>query len=376
MASARSSTKHRYSIQDRDRRNAREMKVTLADVIDQLASSTQRSLLLKVDDHEISFTNLDKVFWPKSRLGPAITKRDYAIYLARISPYLLPHLRDRPVTLVRLPNGIASGRFYQRHWDFKPPPFVETVKLYSEHKEDDGEYILCSNLASLLWFAQIANLELHAWLSSTNPEPDAPKTSRTFTGSAAKIDKSILNHPDFLVFDLDPYIYAGKEKEGDEPELNRKGFKKTCDLALWLKDILDGLKVDSFLKTTGKTGLHVFVPLVRRYNFDTTRSMAQTIGDFVREKHPRDVTMEWSVGKRPGKVFLDHNMNARSKTLAAIYSARGAPGAPISFPLGWNDLREVYPTDFTINTVPDLLAKQGDLWSDILEHRNQLKTSE
>ena len=117
--------------------------------------------------------------WPKSKLGPAITKRDYAAYLAAVSPHLLPHLKDRPITLIRLPGGLRAQRFYQRHWNFNPPPFVETVDLFSEHRKEDGTYILCNNLASLLWFAQIANLDLHAWLSSTNPPSLTPTIRQT-----------------------------------------------------------------------------------------------------------------------------------------------------------------------------------------------------
>src|SRR4030095_9060978 len=112
---------------DQVAQNDRKLKAAVEDVIDQLASSPKKSLMVQVGDDKISFTNLDKVFWPKSRLGPAITKRDYASYLAGVSPYLLPHLKDRPITLVRLPNGIGGERFYQRHWDFQQPPFVETV---------------------------------------------------------------------------------------------------------------------------------------------------------------------------------------------------------------------------------------------------------
>src|SRR5207244_2141040 len=124
---------------------------------------------------------------------------------------------------------------------------------------------------------QLADIELHTWYSRISPEPDAHHLPTTFAGSAKNIDASLLNYPDFIVFDLDPYIYSGKEKKGAEPELNRRAFLKTCDVALWLKDLLDSLSLSSFVKTTGRTGLHVYVPILRQFDYDTVRAACDTI---------------------------------------------------------------------------------------------------
>lgn len=340
-------------------------------VLEQLEQPKEK-MILRVQGQKVPVTNLDKEFWPAHEDRDALSKRDLLRYLARVSPQLLPHLRDRPLTLTRYPDGIQGEHFYQKHWEGDLPDFVDTVELFSEHNEGDQEYLICNNLPTLLWLGQLADLELHTWYSRVNPEPDGRDLPTTFTGSAENIDASLLNHPDFIVFDLDPYIYSGREGKGDEPELNRKAFEKTCEAALWLKDMLDSLSLSSFIKTSGRTGLHIYVPVVRRLDYDTVRSAAQTICQFLLRQHPRQLTMEWSVEKRTGKIFLDHNQNARGKTLASVYSPRPLPEATVSMPLRWDELGDVYPTDFTILTAPDRLAKRGDLWADILDAKHDI----
>jgi bifunctional non-homologous end joining protein LigD len=349
------------------------------EVLEQLGERKER-LTLSVQGHEVPLNNLDKEFWP-AREGRrdlpegrrALTKRDLIVYLATVSPYLLPHLRDRPLTLTRYPDGIIAEHFYQKHWDNPLPPFVETVRLFSEHNEGDQEYLLCNNLATLLWLGQLSDLELHTWYSRVSPDPDGQHLSSRFTGSRRNIDNSLLNYPDFIVFDLDPYIYSGREAAGDEPELNRKGFAKTCQAALWLKELLDSLSLSSFVKTSGRTGLHVYVPILRQIDYDAVRSACRTICDFLLRQHPRELTMEWSVEKRAGKVFLDHNQNARGKTLASVYSPRPLPEAAVSMPLRWDELGEIYPADFTILSAHDRLAQVGDLWAGILDAKHDLQ---
>src|SRR6266480_1705609 len=230
----------------------------------------------------------------------------------------------------------------------------------------------CNNLSTLLWLGQLADIELHTWYSRISPEPDAHHLPATFAGSAKNIDASLLNYPDFIVFDLDPYIYSGKEKKGAEPELNRRAFLKTCDVALWLKDLLDSLSLSSFVKTTGRTGLHVYVPILRQFDYDTVRAACETIGKYLLQAHRRDITMEWSVDKRTGKVFFDHNQNVRGKTLASVYSPRPSQEAGVSMPVRWEEVKEIYPSDFTILTACDRIAKIGDLWAGILDAKHDL----
>jgi bifunctional non-homologous end joining protein LigD len=176
-----------------------------------------------------------------------------------------------------------------------------------------------------------------------------------------------------MVFDLDPYMYSGKEAKGAEPELNRKAFRKTCEVALALKDVLDSLSLSSFVKTTGKTGLHIYTPILRQLDYAQVRAAAETIGRYLLQQRPRDITMEWSVEKRTGKIFFDHNQNVRGKTLASIYSARVAPEAAVSTPLRWEELGEIYPTDFTITNVVDRLEDVGDLWANILDAKHDIQ---
>lgn len=347
-------------------------KMDINSVLEQL-DNKEIKLELEVEGFKIALTNLNKVYWPKHGKNPAVTKRDLIRYYAQVAKYLLPHSKDRPLTMVRYPNGIHHGKFYQKHWDAPLPQFVETVRLFSEFYHEDQDYMICNNLPTLLWLAQIADLEIHTWMARANPEPDALNMSTEYTGSAENIDNSLLNYPDYIIFDLDPYIYAGTEAEGEEPALNKKAFKKTCDIALQVRDMLEAANLHCFIKTTGKTGLHLYLPIVRNLNYDEVRAAADTIGRYIMSKHPRDVTMEWAVAKRPGKIFFDHNMNARGKTLASIYSPRTNADASVSVPIRWEELREVYPTDFTVWNVPDRLAKVGDLWADILQHKSDVK---
>jgi bifunctional non-homologous end joining protein LigD len=155
--------------------------------------------------------------------------------------------------------------------------------------------------------------------------------------------------------------------------LNREAFAKTSETALWLKEILDGLSLRGFLKTTGRTGLHIYVPIRRDLDYDASRALAESITGYLARSHPTDVTVEWSVPRRTGRVFADYNQNARAKTLASIYSPRGTPEASVSVPLGWDELGRVYPTDFTILDVPERLRQLGDLWAGILDAKHDLK---
>lgn len=345
----------------------------IGDILDQLEQK-KKEFFVECQGHRLKISNADKMLWPATDKHPGLSKRDLLIYFAKVSEYLLPHLRDRPMTLSRYPNGIDGGMFYQKHWEHKLPEFVETVQLYSEHYGEDQEYMLCNNLPSLLWLGQLADLELHPWTSRTNPEGDAENLSTVFTGSEENIDESVLNYPDYLLFDLDPYIYSGKEDKGAEPEFNQKAFDKGREAAFWFKEILDSLKLNSFIKTSGKTGLHIYVPILRQFTYDQTRSAAATLCNFVLREHPKDVTTEWAVIKRTGKIFLDYNQNTRGKTLSSIYSPRALPLATVSVPVTWDELANITPTEFTMQTVPERLKKRGDLWKNILQKKNDLRS--
>jgi bifunctional non-homologous end joining protein LigD len=341
-------------------------------VLEQLDNEKEK-VSLEVDGHLLPLTSLNKVYWPAHGNEPAITKRDYLRYLAKVSQFVIPHLTDRLLTLVRFPNGINEGRFYQKHWEQNLPKFVKTARVYTEHEKKDQDFLVCNNLPTLLWLGQIADLEFHTSHTRLDPRPDAINLPTKMTGSVEELEASIANYPDYVVLDLDPYLYSGREKKGDEPALHRQGFENCCDVAFYLKKHLDDLKLESFIKTSGKTGLHIYIPIERNIDYDTVRSLSEIICRQVLTEHPDEVTMDWAVVKRTGKVFMDHNMNARSKSLASIYSPRVAPEGCVSTPLDWNELRKVYPTDFIMRSLPDRLAQKGDLWSDILDHKHDLR---
>ena len=355
----------------RSKRRAKgELAGSLAAVLEQLATTADR-MVLTVDGHDLPVTSLDKPLWPGAGRRKGATKRDLLRYFARVSPYLLPHLADRPIFVTRFPGGVTGKSFFQKHWE-PAPPFARTVSIHSAHNARDGTYLVCENLATLLWLGQMAGLELHAWFSRTNPEPDATGRSRTFTGSETALERSILNYPDFIVFDLDPYLYSGKEGRGEEPELHRRAFTRTRGLALHIRGILEALGLTSFVKTSGRTGLHLYLPIVRELDFDAARAFAETIARHVQRERPGDVTIEWAVRRRTGKIFFDYNQNSRGKSLAVPYSPRRHPAATVSMPIGWDELEQVYPTDFTLHTVPDRLDARGDVWAGMLDERQDL----
>src|SRR6266516_5334214 len=160
-----------------------ESSAGLADIVAELEQHTGEKLSLDVDGQQIAFSNLHKLFWPAHADQRPLTKRDLVLYFARVSPFLLPHLRDRPLTLVRFPNGISGGHFYQKHYEQPLPPFVETTWLYSDQNKGDGEYLRANNLATLLWLGQVADIELHTWYSRVDTSGDAEGLPTTFAGS-------------------------------------------------------------------------------------------------------------------------------------------------------------------------------------------------
>ncbi len=344
----------------------------IATVLEQLEGNAKR-MELRVGEARISLTNLDRVYWPATTARQqATTKRDFLRYLARVSRFMLPHLADRPLTMIRMPEGIEGERFFQKHWSQALPAFVESVTVFSEHKDERHRYLLANNLPTLLWLGQVGTLEFHVWHSRAQLEPEAAGASTDYSSSLAALEASILNYPDYLVFDIDPYIYSGKEAKGAEPELNKHGFAVGKRVAFWLRALLREMSLEAIVKTSGKTGLHVFVAIERTVTFDEARHICESVGRHVMREHPKDITMDWAVEKRTGKIFIDYNMNVRGKTLNVAYSPRGVPGTPVSMPLTWEELEAAEPMEFTIRNVPDRLEKNGDRWHDVLEVKQSL----
>jgi bifunctional non-homologous end joining protein LigD len=346
----------------------------VSEILDQLKGDAKQLTLNIGGKTSLKLTNLDRVYWPadeRFKQAP-ITKRDFIRYLAAVSRHMLPHLRDRPLTMIRMPEGIDGERFYQKHWEASRPEFVETITVFSEHKDEQHAYIMANNLPTLLWCGQNGTLEFHVWHSRAKVGPDAAVQGTDFAGSLASLEASVLNYPDYLVFDIDPYIYSGLEAKGAEPELNKRGFSVGRSVAFWLRDLLKDMSLNAVVKTSGKTGLHVFVPIERTVTFDGARAIVEMVGRHLMKQHPKDITMEWQTVKRTGKIFIDHNMNVRGKTLNVAYSPRGVAGAPVSMPLTWEELEAAEPLDFRVGNVLDRLEKARDRWHDVLASKQSL----
>ncbi len=346
----------------------------IGDIVSQL-DNTKSSLTLAVGKHRIKLTSLDRVYWPANPglKQPALAKRDLVRYLAQVSPYMLPHLADRPLTMIRMPEGIRGERFFQKHWAQERPAFVDTITVFSEHKDESHEYLVCNNLATLLWLAQSGTLEFHVWHSRAKPGPDAATQSTDFATSVQSMDESILNYPDYVVFDIDPYIYSGKEAPGAEPELNTVAFEKGKEVAFHLRELLATMSLEAVVKTSGKTGLHIFVPVCRTLTFDEARRVSEMVGRHLMAKYPKDITLEWKIPRRTGKIFMDYNMNVRGKTLNVAYSPRGEPGAPVSMPLSWDELAGAHPLDFRMTNAAARLAQTGDRWKDVFDRKQRFE---
>ena len=337
----------------------------------------KNALTLAIGRHRIKLTNLDRVYWPENPglKQPALTKRDLLRYFVQVAPHILRHLADRPLTMIRMPDGIRGQRFFQKHWEQARPEFVESVTVFSGHKDEQHEYLLCNNLPTLLWLAQSGTLEFHVWHSRTKPGPDCVSSSDDYASSLESLVASVANYPDYVLFDIDPYIYSGLEAKGAEPELNTVAFEKGKEVAFHLRELLATMALEAIVKTSGKTGLHVFVPIRRTIDFDAARHVSELVGRHLMRLHPKDITLDWSVPKRTGKIFMDYNMNVRGKTLNVAYSPRGEPGAPVSMPLTWEELADAHPLDFRITNAAERLARTGDRWEDALERKQSLETA-
>ncbi len=313
----------------------------------------------------VDVTNTSKVFWKATKQHRDFLKGDLIEYYDKISETILPHLADRPLSLSRYPNGISGKFFYQKDWDQKKPDFVTTAKIHSEHRGESINYIICNNRETLLWVANLGCIEMHPWYSRINDFGSCNSSTKLYE------EKCGLNFPDFILFDLDPYIYSGKEKKGAEPQYNIAGFKAAVDIAHELEDIFKELRIKSYVKTSGKSGIHIYVPVENIYTYEQTKSFAETIAKIMANKFPKKVTLEWSTSKRKDKVFFDYNQNARGKTIASVYSLRPTVDANVSMPVDWKNIDEILPTDFTIMNVPDIIRKK-DAWQGIFSDKQDI----
>lgn len=288
---------------------------------------------VKVDKQEVNLTNLDKVFWPQE----GYTKGDLLRYYAEIGPYMLPHLKDRPIVLVRHPDGIKGESFYQKETPDYAPEWVKTAAI--QHAENKlVNYTICNDLDTLLWMVNQGAIEIHPWFSRWQKD----------------------NYPDIIVFDLDP-----------EPP---SAFAETQPLALAIREVLKGYGLEVYPKTSGATGLHLFVPVAPNYNYPEATDAAGYVARLVAQTFPRQATVERLVKNRNGRVYLDYLQNGRGKTVVSVYSPRPRPAAPVSMPVTWEEIQAgaVRPQDFTIKNALERVKRLGDLLSPVIDRRQDL----
>ena len=279
----------------------------------------------------VRFTNLDKQMYPEA----GVTKQEVIAYYIRMAPRMLPFLADRPVTMHRYPEGVGGEEFYEKDAPRGTPDYVEIYTRHSTTADRDVHFVLCNNLDTLIWLANLASLEIHVTLSRT--------------------DK--YEHPDFLLFDIDP-----------EPPLT---FDDVIDVSRIVRERLADAGLRSYVKTSGKKGLHIVVPIMPDHTFGKVRNFVHDIGIGIARDNPHIVS-EFPRSRDPGTIFIDYLQNAHGKTMAAPYSLRASPGATVSTPLRWEELkRGIRPEDYNIRTV---LLRAEDPWRGIIEDRQRIGT--
>lgn len=289
-----------------------------------LGEKTTKAMPGKVHAN-LQFSNLNKIFWPKEKY----TKGDLIEYYQKIAPVLLPYLKDRPESLNRHPDGINGPSFFQK--DFQhPPEHIKTVAMYSDGEDKYINYLLCQNQETLLYMANLGCIELNPW-NSRHQTPD---------------------HPDYLIIDLDPLEVS---------------FEKVIQVAQAAHKVLDKLKLPNFVKTSGASGMHIYIPLGAKYTTEQTVNFAKLLAHLIHKQIPKITSIERSPSKRRRKVYLDYLQNRQNQTVACAYSVRPKPHATVSTPLKWSEVKKgLRPGKFTIKNIFKRLDKVGDLWKKTL----------
>jgi bifunctional non-homologous end joining protein LigD len=286
---------------------------------------------LIVEDRKLRVSNLNKVLYPKA----GFTKGQLIDYYIRIAPVLLPHLKDRPLTMKRYPNGVEGEFFYEKNCPSHRPAWVKTAKVWSEGNQREMRYCLAQDLPTLVWAANLADIELH-------------------TSLARKKD---VTRPTMMVFDLDPGAPAD--------------IVQCCQVGLWLRDLLGEMKLKSFAKTSGSKGLQVYVPLNTPVTFDQTKGLSRVVAEHLERAHPNLVTSNMSKALRKGKVFVDWSQNDEHKTTVNVYSLRAKEQPTVSTPITWEEVetalkkKDAKVLTFTSDRVLRRVDKLGDVFEPI-----------
>ncbi len=285
----------------------------------------------------LKLSNLDKPFWPEE----GITKGDVLAYYRDVAPALVPHLKDRPFTMKRYPDGWQGKFFFQKDAPKHMPEWIPTRAFEASTRDKPPQrrvidFPLVNDELALLWMVNMGCIDMNTWYS--------------------RVDKP--SRPDFVLFDLDP-----------SPDV---GFPETIRVALLIKETLDLLELESHAKTSGSEGIHILVPIARRHTFTETREFSEIIAGALARAHPGLATTEWTKAKRRG-VLIDTNQNGEGKTIASAYSVRPKAGAPVSTPLRWDEVNEsLDPAAFTMDAVLERVAREGDLFEGVLSSKQSL----
>jgi len=283
--------------------------------------------IMKIDRRELKLTHLNKVYWPKEKY----TKRDLLNYYHQIAPYILPYMLDRPQSLNRHPNGIAGANFYQKNTAGKVADWISTYRFDSE-SQGPIDFMVCTGEASLLYMASLGCIEMNPWHSRTA----AP------------------HHPDWCVIDLDP---------------DNNSYDQVVTVALVIKELMDEMKIPAFCKTSGATGMHIYIPLKAKYTYDQSRMLARLIVEMANkdQRIASFTSLQRTPAKRKKKIYLDFLQNREIQTLAAPYSVRPRPGATVSTPLHWEEVKKgLRPDKFTMLNIFSRLKNEGDLFKPVL----------
>lgn len=273
----------------------------------------------------VKFTHLDKVFFPKHKY----TKGDLIKHYQAVAPFILPYLADRPLSLLRQPNGITGEGFFQKNMEHLPD-WVPATEIYSESNAGTLHWMVGGRLDTLLYAVQLGSIEINPWNSRIQH----------------------LDKPDWVVIDLDP--------EGVT-------FKDVVAVAQTVKKVCDEWGVACYPKTSGKTGIHIFIPTHAAYTYDQTKDFAHLLAIEINKREPKRTSIERMPAKRPHKIYVDFLQNREGQTLAAPYSVRPTPDANVSTPLHWDEvILSLKPSDFTIKNIQTRLKKTGDLWQPVM----------
>lgn len=292
-----------------------------------LLNPTDETQVRKINGNELKFTNLSKFYWPDDK----VTKRDLLNYYYQAAPFILPYLKDRPQSLLRHPNGIEGHAFFQKDVTDTAPDWVETYLYHSDADQEDKHYLVATNEASLLYMASLGCIEMNPW-NSTIKKPD---------------------NPTWCIIDLDPS--------------KKTTFEQVIKAAQVTKDVLDELGVEAYCKTSGSTGIHIYIPLGAKYDYELSKEFARLVVTLVHQQIPEFTSLERSIKDRKGKMYLDFLQNRAHATVSAPYSLRPKPYATVSMPLHWDEVKKgLKMTDFTIHNAIERMRSEGDIFKPVL----------